>query len=61
MNVVEFTEECLTVYWIYVNVSLWVFFGYLAPGRRKQDCVDLIYKRIHFQSDIKQESWQYVR
>ena len=27
-------------------------FGYLAPGPRLQDHVDLIYKRIHFQSDI---------
>ena len=26
--------------------------GYLAPGPRRQDHVDIVYKRMHFQSDI---------
>ena len=25
--------------------------GYVAPGPRRQDHVNLVYKRIHFQSD----------
>ena len=32
---------------------LCVYFGYSAPGPRQQDHVDLIYKRIHFQSNIQ--------
>ena len=27
-------------------------FGYLAPGPRRQDHVDLVYKHVHFQRDI---------
>ena len=49
-HVMEFAEMCLTVFWTYVHALL---ISYLAPGPRSQDHVDLIYKRIHFQSDIQ--------
>ena len=45
----EFTKECLTVFLTYVHALLCLIFGYLAPGPRRQDHVDLVYKykRIH--------------
>ena len=51
-HVMEFTEKYLTVFWTDYALLCVLFIGYLAPGPRCQDHVDLIYKRIHFQSDI---------
>ena len=46
--VMEFTEECLTVFWTYVHALLCVFYVTWHLGH---DHIDLLYKRIHFQSD----------
>ena len=56
----EFTEECLTVFLTNVHALLCVIFGYLAPGTRSQDHVDLIYNVYIFKVTFNQESWQYV-
>ena len=50
--VMEYTEECLTVFGSMSMLCYTFIFGYLAPGPRQQDFVNLIYKRIQFQSDI---------
>ena len=33
-HVMEFTEECLTVFWTVYALLCVLFFGYLAPGPR---------------------------
>ena len=45
-NVMEFTEDWLTVFWTYVHALLYVYFWLLG------DHVDLKNKRLHFQSDF---------
>ena len=57
----EFTEECLTVFWISVFALLCVFFfGYMAPGPRWHDHFDTCITYIS-KVTFNQESWQYVR
>ena len=51
-HVIEFTEESLAAFGS-MSIHCYAFiFGYMAPGPRWQDHIDIIYKRIHFQSDI---------
>ena len=57
-NVMEFTKECLTVFWTYVHALLCVYFWLLG----QDDKITLIlYTNVYIlKVTFNQESWQYV-
>ena len=60
-NVMEFTEECLTVFWTYVHALLCV--NFLVTWHLGQDdkITLILYTNVYIlKVTFNQESWQYL-